>query len=145
MKTLKKSWMMMIAFAVIISGISGLVAPKEAEASWLYKDRSGYFSNYVETQDYQGKYDSNTKQIALLSGSITANSSATGSFSLYIQTKPSGGTWKTIKTIKVNKNGTTKFESPKFSTKSGYRFKLVNEGTKNIVNYNMKWIPYGYK
>jgi hypothetical protein len=145
MKMLKKNWMMMIAFAVLISGISGLVAPKEAEASWLYKDRSGYFSNYVETQDYQGKYDSNTKQIALLSGSITANSSATGSFSLYIQTKPSGGTWKTIKTIKVNKNGTTKFESPKFSTKSGYRFKLVNEGTKSIVNYKMKWIPYGYK
>ena len=28
MKSLKKSWMMIIAFAVIISGISGLVAPK---------------------------------------------------------------------------------------------------------------------
>ncbi|MCZ2257332.1 hypothetical protein [Sporosarcina sp. G11-34] len=144
MEKMKKSWLMMIALAVIITGIAGLVAPKEAEASWLYTNRSGYFSNYVETQDYQGKYSSSTKSVALLSGSIVANSSATGSFSLHIQTKASGGTWKTIKTIKVNKNGTTRFESPKFSTKSGYRFKLVNEGTKSRVNYKMSWIPFGY-
>lgn len=143
MKITKKSLvMMMFAFVIICAG---LVAPKDAEAFGLVKSRTGYFSNYVETQNYYTKWTSNTKQIALLSGSINATSSAKGTFKLYIQIRPNNtGSWKTIKTITANKNGTTRFESPKFSPKDGYRFKLVNEGTKNRVNYKMSWIPFGY-
>lgn len=144
MKTTKKSWLMVIAFALMISGIASLVAPKEAEASGLFAKRSGYFSNYVETQAYMPNYSSNVKQMALLSGSITTNSTAKGSFTMYIQTRTISGAWLTVKTVKVNKNGTTKFSTPKFSPKNGYRFKLVNEGTKSKVNYSMSWLPFAY-
>ncbi|PIC70824.1 hypothetical protein CSV77_05800 [Sporosarcina sp. P16b] len=142
MKTMKRNWMMIIAFAVIISGIGGLVSPK-AEANWLYKTRSGYFTNYVETQNYQGSYDSGAKSFTVMEGTITANSTASGSFMLYIQKRPYGSSnWQTIKTVIANKNGTTRFDSPKFSPRDGYRFKLVNLGIKNRVNYKMQWIPW---
>lgn len=144
MKMMKKNWLMMIAFALLFSGIASIVAPKEAEANWLYSKRSGYFSNYVETQNYKPGYSSNVKNMSLLSGAITTNSSAKGSFAMYIQTRTNSGTWKTIRTVKVNKNGTTRFESPKFSPKNGYRFKLVNAGTKSRVNYSMSWIPFAH-
>ncbi|AOV08739.1 hypothetical protein [Sporosarcina ureilytica] len=145
MKTMKRNWIMIIAFAVIISGIGGLVSPKEAEASWLFTNRSGYFSNYVETQNYQGTYSSssNVKSVSIMSGTITANSTAGGTFVLYIQKRPYGTSqWQTIRTVFANKNGTTHFESPKFSPRDGYRFKLVNLGIKNRVNYKMQWIPW---
>ncbi|PID02486.1 hypothetical protein CSV67_09295 [Sporosarcina sp. P2] len=142
MKTMKRNWMMIIAFAVIISGIGGLVSPK-TEANWLYKSRSGYFTNYVETQNYQGSYGSNVKSFTVMEGAITANSTASGSFMLYIQKRPYGSSnWQTIKTVIANKNGTTRFDSPKFSPRDGYRFKLVNLGIKNRVNYKMQWIPW---
>lgn len=142
MKTKKRNWMMIIAFAVMISGIGNLVSPK-AEASWLYQNRSGNFTNYIETQNYQGSYGSNAKIFSVMEGTITANSTASGSFMLYIQKKSYGSNnWQTIKTVIANKNGTTRFDSPKFSPRDGYRFKLVNLGIKNRVNYKMQWIPW---
>ncbi|MCZ2257331.1 hypothetical protein [Sporosarcina sp. G11-34] len=142
MKKMKKSWLMMIAFALLISGIAGFAAPKEAKANWLFKYKHGYFSNYVETPAYSASA-SGAKSVTLYAGEILASSTAKGSFKLHIQIQPGGkGAWKTIKTIKANKNGRTYFDSPKFSPKDRYRFKLVNEGTKNRVNYNMMWAPF---
>ncbi|PIC86112.1 hypothetical protein CSV72_09860 [Sporosarcina sp. P20a] len=145
MKTMTRNWLMIIAFAVIISGIGGLVAPKETEAMFI-EYKSGYFTNYVETQSYKKTYGSNVKNIYILTGSIKANSTAGGSFMLYIEKRPYGSkNWQIIKTVIANKNGTTDFDSPKFSQRDEYRFKLVNLGIKNRVNYQLDWVPWPAK
>jgi hypothetical protein len=137
-----------MASALLIGGVTtASVAPKQTEAAGfeVFKYKSGYFTNYVDTQNYYEKW-SNTNKIALVSGSVKSSSSASGTYKVYIQIKTNNkGSWKTIKTINAKKNGTTNFESPKFSPKDGYRFHLVNQGTKEKVTYKLSWAPMGYK
>ncbi|PKG25320.1 hypothetical protein [Niallia nealsonii] len=142
---MKKFFMSIVmVFVLLISGFA--VTPQKSEAAGfeVFKYKSGYFTNYVDTKNYYEKW-SNTKKIALTNGSIKSTSSAKGTYKVYIQIKKNNkGSWQTIKTITANKNGTTRFESPKFSPNDGYRFHLVNQGTKKKVTYSMSWAPMGY-
>ncbi|MEK5481963.1 MULTISPECIES: hypothetical protein [unclassified Viridibacillus] len=137
-----------MASVLLVGGVTTTsVAPKQTEAAGfeVFKYKSGYFTNYVDSKNYYEKWSS-TSKIALLNGSIKSSSSASGTYKVYIQIKKNNkGSWKTIKTINAKKNGTTKFESPKFSDNDGYRFHLVNQGTKKKITYDLSWAPWGYK
>ncbi len=136
-----------IAVVLILFAFASFGAvPKKAAGLSLFQYKSGYFTNYVETPSYQEKWTSSTKNVSISYGRIEASSAAKGTFKLYIQIKQNNkGSWKTIKTINANKNGTTRFDSPKFSPKDCYRFKLVNEGTKKKVTYKLTWATTGSK
>jgi len=133
--------------ALLIGGFAatGLATPTKTEAAGfeVMLHRSGYFSNYVTSQAYSGKYDSRVKTYSLTHGSISSNSSVKGTYKVYIQTrKNSKSSWKTIKTINATKNGKTTFTSPKITNGYSYRFYSVNEGTKKRVNFSMSWVPW---
>lgn len=136
-----------MSVALLVGGVSatGLATPSKAEAAGfeVQLTRSGYFTNYVTSKAYGDKYDSRVKTFSLTNGYIKSNSSVSGSYKVYIQTrKNSKYSWKTIKTVTATKNGTTHFTSPKIPNGYSYRFYTVNTGTKKKVNFYMSWIPF---
>lgn len=133
--------------ALLLGGFSatGLATPTKTEAAGfeVQLTRSGYFTNYVTSKSYSGKYGSNVKTYSLQKGYIKSNSSVDGTYKVYIQTrKNSNYGWKTVKTINATKNGTTHFTSPNIANGYSYRFYTVNAGTKKKVNFYMSWIPW---
>lgn len=133
--------------ALLVGGFSaiGLATPTKTEAAGfeVMLHRSGYFTNYVTSKSYSGKYDSRVKTYSLTHGSISSNSSVNGTYKVYIQTrKNSKSSWKTVKTINATKNGKTTFTSPKITNGYSYRFYSVNAGTKKKVNFSMSWVPW---
>lgn len=53
--------------------------------------------------------------------------------------------WKTTQTINAKKNSMSDIKETTIFVKDGYRFKLVNQGTKEKIEYSINFVVLGDK